>query len=66
MVALTSFCFLALTQWHRNLMLPDVAQFDLSVHFIGGLLMCFLLNAVLLVVFIQRISRIQMGDIAPL
>jgi two-component system sensor histidine kinase RegB len=57
MVATTSLCFVALTQWHRPLRLPDLANLSLSTHYIGGLLICFLLNAALLVIFIHRIGR---------
>ncbi|NML16502.1 ATP-binding protein [Azohydromonas caseinilytica] len=56
MVALTSGCFIALTQWHRPLDLPGLAQTQ-SVHYLGGLLLCFALVASLLVLFIGRIGR---------
>lgn len=56
-VALTSLGFVALTQWHRPLAMPEVATATLSPQYIGGLLLCFLLNAGLLVVFIGRIAR---------
>ncbi|MGN6828187.1 ATP-binding protein [Paucibacter sp. M5-1] len=57
MVALTSLCFIALTQWHRPLRLPDLSIPALSTHYVGGLLLCFALNAALLVIFITRIGR---------
>lgn len=57
MVGATSLCFLALTQWHRPLFLPDMASMVLSPHYIGGLLICFLINAALLVIFISRIGQ---------
>lgn len=57
LVALTSLCFMALTQWHRPLQLPGFAGAALSAPYIGGLLICFLLNAALLVIFIVRIGR---------
>jgi two-component system sensor histidine kinase RegB len=55
-VMLTTACFLWLTQWHRPLVLPELAGTSLSPHYIGGLLICFVLNAALLVIFIHRIS----------
>ena len=57
MVALTSLCFVVLTVWNRPLILPDLVGPALSVHYIGGLLVCFTLNAALLVIFIHRINR---------
>ncbi|HEX2011430.1 MAG TPA: ATP-binding protein [Roseateles sp.] len=57
MVGLTSLCFIALTQWQRKLTLPDLSSPELSTHYIGGLLICFTLNAALLVTFITRIGR---------
>lgn len=57
MVALTSLAFIALTQWHHPLNLPELSGSPLSVHYIGGLLMCFAINAALLVIFIGRIER---------
>jgi two-component system sensor histidine kinase RegB len=57
LVGLTSLCFMALTQWYRPLQLPGFAGAALSAPYIGGLLICFLLNAALLVTFIVRIGR---------
>ena len=57
MVALTSLCFVLLTVWNRSLILPDLVGPALSLHYIGGLLVCFTLNAALLVIFIHRISK---------
>jgi two-component system sensor histidine kinase RegB len=57
MVAITTACFAALTQWHRPLALPDVSLEPLSPQYVGGLLLCFVLNASLLVIFIGRINR---------
>ena len=56
-VVATSLCFAALTQWHLPLTLPDMFSPALSTQYIGGLLICFLLNASLLVIFIGRIGR---------
>lgn len=56
-VAFTSVCFMVLTQWYRPLHLPGFAGAALSAPYIGGLLICFLLNASLLVIFIVRIGR---------
>lgn len=57
MVTLTSLCFVVLTVWNRPLILPDVVGPAMSVHYIGGLLVCFTLNAALLVTFIHRIGK---------
>jgi two-component system, sensor histidine kinase RegB len=57
MVALTTLCFIALTQWHLPLNLHDMASLSLSNDYIGGLLICFMLDAALLVIFITRIGR---------
>ena len=57
MVVLTSLCFVVLTVWNRPLILPDLVGPALSLHYIGGLLVCFTLNAALLVIFIHRISK---------
>jgi len=46
-----------LTVWNRPLILPDLVGPALSLHYIGGLLVCFTLNAALLVIFIHRISK---------
>lgn len=56
-VVVTSLCFVALTQWHRPLLLPDMMSPSMSAPYIGGLLICFVLNASLLVIFIDRIGR---------
>lgn len=57
MVVVTSLCFILLTLWHRPLSLPGLTDAAFSVHYIGGLLFCFTLNAALLVIFIHRIGR---------
>jgi two-component system sensor histidine kinase RegB len=54
---LTSLCFAALTQWHRPLELPALQRDALSTPYVIGLLLCFLINAALLVIFIVRIER---------
>lgn len=56
-VAVTSAGFAALTLWHRPLALPDTRMPSLSSAYIGGLLVCFVLTASLLVIFIGRINR---------
>jgi two-component system sensor histidine kinase RegB len=56
MVAVASLAFVLLTQWYRPLHLPDQRTATLSLDYIGGLLICFLLNAALLVIFISRIG----------
>ncbi len=56
-VAVTGGCFVALTQWHLPLLVPDMEGLSLPTHYIGGLLICFAINASLLVIFIQRIGR---------
>ena len=57
LVAVTSCAFVALTMWHRPLALGGLAQSALSGDYVAGLLVCFALNAALLVIFIGRISR---------
>jgi two-component system sensor histidine kinase RegB len=51
----TSVGFAALTVWHQTLVLPTIE--DYSLQYIGGLFACFVLDAALLVIFIERISR---------
>jgi two-component system, sensor histidine kinase RegB len=55
-VAATTLCFVALTEWRRPLPLGDLGAPGMSADYIGGLLLCFLLNASLLVIFIGRIN----------
>jgi two-component system sensor histidine kinase RegB len=57
MVGATTVAFLALTHWSRPLPLPDFGPAVLSDDYVWGLLVCFVLNAALLVIFIGRISR---------
>lgn len=62
-VVLATLCFVALTQWHRPLLLADQGLTNLPTDYIGGLLVCFGLGAVLLVVFIGRIqSNLRQRD----
>lgn len=56
-VVTTCAAFLVLTQWYRPLPLPDLGGTSLPAQYVGGLLLCFLLNAGLLAVFIGRINR---------
>lgn len=57
LVAVTSLCFVLLTRWHRPLPMPHLASPVLSPLYIGGLVLCYLLTASLLVTFIGRIGR---------
>jgi two-component system sensor histidine kinase RegB len=54
MVLATSLAFVSLTQWYRPLASGVAAP---SPDYVGGLLVCFLVCASLLVIFIGRISR---------
>ncbi|HZY19390.1 MAG TPA: ATP-binding protein [Ramlibacter sp.] len=56
-VGCTSLGFIALTRWNLPLALPGLGGPTLSPQYVGGLLVCFMLNALLLVVFIGRIGR---------
>lgn len=49
--------FVVLTQWHRPLQIDPTTPTSLSPNYLGGLLLCFLLNVGLLTVFIVRINR---------
>ena len=49
--------FVLLMQWHRPLQLDPVSPTLLSPNYLGGLLLCFVLNVGLLSVFIVRINR---------
>ena len=57
LVLVTACALVALTNWHRPLPLGSLAQAALSTDYLGGLLICFVLCASLLVIFIGRISR---------
>ena len=55
--AITSVCFLVLTTWHHPLNLPaTTADERFPPLYVGALLICFLLNAGLLAVYIGRIN----------
>jgi two-component system sensor histidine kinase RegB len=56
-VAITAACFAGLTGLYRPLALPPGDYGLLSGPYILGMLLCFALNAALLVIFITRISR---------
>lgn len=49
--------FVLLMEWHRPLLLDASTPTTLSPNYLGGLLLCFLLNVGLLSVFIVRINR---------
>lgn len=57
LVLATTGAFVALTAWHRPLPVAGLFDAVLSSQYVGGLLVCFVLNAALLVIFIGRISR---------
>ena len=57
MVGVTALCFMLLSRWHLPLALGGLPAATLSAHYVGGLLLCFALNAALLVIFIGRIQR---------
>ena len=57
MVAVTALCFTGLALLSRPLALPPDHDQGLASPFIQGMLICFVLNAVLLAVFIKRINR---------
>ena len=56
-VAVTSLCFAGLTQFYVPLELPEGGVAALFSLHILGMLVCFVLDALLLVVFMSRISR---------
>ncbi|MCH7341809.1 ATP-binding protein [Pelomonas sp. CA6] len=63
MVALATACFVGLTLWHRPLVLLEQGMVALPSHYIGGLLLCFALNAGLVVVFIHRmVANLRQRD----
>ncbi len=56
-VVVTCLCIAALTVYHRPLALPPQEYGHLSIPYTQGMLLCFALNAALLVTFITRINR---------
>jgi two-component system, sensor histidine kinase RegB len=56
-VAAAAVSFVVLTQWHVPLALPGLGAPVLSTYYVAGLLVCFVLDAGLVVVFIGRIGR---------
>lgn len=57
MLVITALCFAVLAKFHLPLALPNDLHEGLSSLYVLGLLVCFVLNAALLVVFITRIGR---------
>ncbi|MGC4061329.1 MAG: ATP-binding protein [Aquabacterium sp.] len=57
MVFVTSLCFIALTQWHKPLVFTGSLSPVPSLNYDAGLLLCFLINVSLLVIFIGRIGH---------
>jgi two-component system sensor histidine kinase RegB len=57
MVAVTAACFTSLALMGRPLVLPPDHDLGLRSFYIQGMLICFVLNAALLVIFITRISH---------
>jgi two-component system sensor histidine kinase RegB len=57
-VAASTAALVVLTRWHVPLALPGLGAPVLSTQYVAGLLVCFVLDAALLVVFIGRIIRI--------
>jgi two-component system sensor histidine kinase RegB len=57
MVLITVFCFIGLAQTGRPLALPFDPALGYRSPYVQGMLLCFALNAVLLAIFITRISR---------
>jgi two-component system sensor histidine kinase RegB len=63
MVAITTACFAGLSMFARPLPLPMEHELGLYSPYVEGILVCFMLNAVLLVVFITRIeSNLRQRD----
>ncbi len=56
-VVITTLCLAGLTVFYRPLALPAADYGRLSGPYFQGLLLCFVLNAALLVIFITRINR---------
>jgi two-component system sensor histidine kinase RegB len=57
LVAITAGCFAGLTMLSQPLLLPLDHHLGLGSHYVQGMMLCFLLNATLLVTSITRISR---------
>ncbi|MGO4778278.1 sensor histidine kinase, partial [Lysobacter sp. 2RAB21] len=57
-VLVTSLCFIALTAFAGPVVIPADPTRGLADPYVQGMLLCFVLNATLLVVFITRIGRI--------
>ena len=57
LVALTCLSVLVLTNWYRPLDPPELSGSSFSLPYVAGLLICFALDAALLVIFIGRIGR---------
>ncbi|WP_298208263.1 ATP-binding protein [Acidovorax sp.] len=55
-VVITALCFGALAMYHQPLALPQDLHQGLSSLYVQGLLVCFVLNATLVMVFITRIN----------
>jgi two-component system sensor histidine kinase RegB len=58
LVALTTACFALLTRWYLPLELPAARAGELFRLHIVGMLICFVLDVGLLVIFVSRINRI--------
>jgi two-component system sensor histidine kinase RegB len=56
-VVITAACVALLAEYHITLPLAPDLHRGLSSHYVIGLIVCFVLNAILLVVFITRIAR---------
>lgn len=57
LVALGFAAIIFLSQWHVPLAWPDAPEQRLSIHYVGGLLLCYAVCAALVVVGIERISQ---------
>lgn len=57
LVLISTLCFAGLTQWYWPLQLPSGSQEELFQLHITGMLICFVMNVSLLVVFMTRINR---------
>ncbi len=66
LVGVTGVCFIGLAIWGQPLPLPLDHDLGLGSLYVQGLLICFALNAALLVIFVSRISRNLRGRDARL